>query len=181
MGQFFNVLAGSLGMILFFLAQLAGVLMIPFGLPGMFLQVLAAVILILATGGARLGWAWAGVFLALASLGELVDFLSGQWGARRFGGSKKAAWGAVAGGFLGLLCGGLIPIPLIGSVVASFIGTFGGAILGEMQAAKGAAPNLRVGCGAVLGRALGTGAKLFLAFLIAIISTIVVVHNMWIL
>ena len=178
MGEFLSVLAGSLGMFLFFLAQLAALLMIPLGLPGTFLQVIAALILAVATGGARMGWPWIGVFLALALLGETIEFLSGQWGAKRFGGSRKAAWGAVAGGMAGLFFGGLVPPPVLGSVVASFIGTFAGAIAGEMLTRRSSAPNLRVGFGAVLGRALGVGAKLFIAFLIAIISTSVVVHNM---
>ena len=178
MKEFFIVLAGSLGMFLFFLAQLAALLMIPLGLPGMFLQVVAALALAVASDGAGMSWPWVGVFLGLALLGELIEFLSGQWGARRFGGSRQAAWGAVAGGLVGVFLGGLVPPPLLGSLLVSFIGTFAGAILGEMSAQKASAPNLRVGFGAVLGRVLGVSIKLCLAFLIAVLSTFVVVHNM---
>lgn len=173
-----SLLASGLGMCLFFLALLIGLLMIPFGLPGAFLQVVAVLALVIASGGARIGWAWVGVFLGLALLGELIEFLSGQWGARQFGGSRKAAWGAILGGFAGIFLGGLIPIPLIGPLVMSFLGTFAGAVLGEMRAQRSASPNLRVGFGALLGRALGTGAKLCIAFLIAILSTAIVLHNM---
>jgi len=176
--EFFGLLASGLGMFLFFLAQLAALLMIPFALPGTFLQVVAALALAVASGGARMSWPWVCVFLGLALLGELIEFLSGQWGARRFGGSRKAAWGAVAGGLAGVFLGGLIPPPVLGSLLASFIGTFTGAMLGEMSAQRNSAPNLRVGFGAVLGRVLGVSAKLCIAFLIAILSTFVVVRSM---
>ncbi|MCY3019882.1 MAG: DUF456 family protein, partial [Planctomycetota bacterium] len=122
MWQFLNLIVSGLGMTLFFLAQLAALLMIPFGLPGTFLQVIAALLLVLLSGAAKMGWLWVGVFLALALLGELLEFLSGQWGARRFGGSKWAAWGAFVGGLLGFFLGGLIPLPVVGSLLGSFSG-----------------------------------------------------------
>jgi len=178
MGEFFVLLASGLGMFLFFLAQLAALLMIPLGLPGTFLQVVAALALVVASNGARMSWPWVGVFLGLALLGELVEFLSGQWGAKRFGGSKKAAWGAVLGGIAGLFFGGLVPPPLLGALLVSLIGTFSGAVLGEMLAQKNSSPNLRIGFGAVLGRALGVSVKLCIALLIAVLSTFVVLHNM---
>jgi hypothetical protein len=178
MGEFFVLLASGLGMFLFFLAQLAALLMIPLGLPGTFLQVVAALALVVASNGARMSWPWVGVFLGLALLGELVEFLSGQWGAKRFGGSKKAAWGAVLGGIAGLFFGGLVPPPLLGALLVSLIGTFSGAVLGEMLALKNSSPNLRIGFGAVLGRALGVSVKLCIALLIAVLSTFVVLHNM---
>ena len=178
MKEYLVLFASGLGMFLFFLAQLAALLMIPLGLPGTFLQVIAALALVVASDGARMSWPWVGVFLGLALLGELTEFLSGQWGAKRFGGSREAAWGAVAGGLAGLFLGGLVPLPILGSLLASFIGTFAGAIIGEMLALKNSSPNLRIGFGAVLGRALGVSVKLCIALLIAVVSTFVVVQNM---
>jgi hypothetical protein len=176
--DFLSTVAGSLGLLLFFLAQLIALLMIPFGLPGTFLQVVAALALVVATDGVRMSWPWVGVFLGFALLGELIEFLSGQWGAKRFGGSKKAAWGAIIGGLAGVFLGGLIPIPVVGSLVMSFFGTFAGAIAGEMHNRNSTSPDLRIGFGAILGRACGVAVKLFIALLIAILSAIVVINNL---
>lgn len=178
MSELLGTVLSGFGMALFFLAQVLALLMIPFGLPGTFLQVVAALALVVASDGGKMTWPWVGVFLGLALLGELIEFLSGQWGAKQFGGSRKAAWGAVLGGLAGVFLGGLVPPPVIGSLVMSFLGTFTGAVLGEMRAQKSATPNLRIGFGAVLGRTLGVAAKLFIAIVIATLSTIVVLHTM---
>jgi uncharacterized protein len=159
-------------LVLYFLVQAAALVMIPLGLPGTFVQVAAAALLVLASDGALLGWGWVGVFLGLALVGEVVEFLSGQWGTRRFGGSRRAGWGALIGGIVGAVVGG-IPIPVIGSIVMSFVGTFVGAVIGEMSAQRGA-PDVRVGLGALLGRAVGVATKLGLGIVILIASVTVV-------
>src|SRR5205814_1615617 len=71
-----------LGIALFFLTHLVALLMIPLGLPGTFLQVGAALVMTVASGGARMGWGWVGLFFGLALVGELIEFLCGQWGTR---------------------------------------------------------------------------------------------------
>ena len=149
--------------------QLVALLLIPLGLPGTFLQVGAALVMTIASDGARMGWGWVGLFFGMALVGELIEFLSGQWGTRRFGGSRHAAWGALIGGVLGAVVGG-IPIPVVGSIVMSFLGTFAGALLGEMYRQRTAAPALRVGLGAVVGRSIGVGTKLFLGVVMLMIS-----------
>lgn len=159
----------GLAMALFVLANLAALLLVPLGFPGTFLQVAAALVMTVAAPGGRFGWGWVGVLLALALAGEAVEFLSGQWGARRFGGSRRAAWGALIGGVAGAVVGG-IPIPVLGSIVASFVGTFAGAMAGEMLAQRAFAPDLRVGLGAVVGRVLGVGTKLFLAVVMMVVG-----------
>lgn len=153
MSNFFHLLAGSLGLALFFSVEVAGLFLIPFGIPGTLLQAAAALVLRLASGG-TIRLRWVALFFVLALVGELIDFLSGQFGAKKFGGSKSAAWGALLGGFIGAFFGSFIPIPLIGTIVASFIGTFTGAIVGQMRHEKKVDIKLRVGIGAIIGRAL---------------------------
>lgn len=172
-----SVLEG-LGIALFLAANLAALVMIPLGLPGTFVQVAAALAMTIITDGARLGWTWVVLFLGLALVGEVVEFLSGQWGARRFGGSRGAAWGALVGGVVGAFVGG-IPIPVVSAVVMSFVGTFVGALVGEMSARRVAAPDVRVGMGAVVGRVVGVATKLSLAFLMLIVSASVLVAQYW--
>lgn len=170
-------MTAGLGLALFFLALLAGLVLIPLGLPGTWVQVGAAAVLALASGGARLGWGWVALLALLALVGEVVELLSGQWGARRFGGSRAAALGALGGGFLGLVVGG-IPVPVVGALVMSFVGTFAGAVAGEMLAQRALAPDLRIGAGALLGRVLGTAAKLALGFAILVLASAVVVADL---
>jgi uncharacterized protein YqgC (DUF456 family) len=163
--------AGAAVLILYFLVQAVGLVLIPLGLPGIWVQVAAAALLVLASKGTLLGWGWVGAFVCLALAGEVVEFLSGQWGTRRFGGSRRAGWGALLGGLVGAVVGG-IPIPVIGSIVMSFVGTFAGAVIGEMSAQR-AGPDVRVGMGAVLGRAVGVATKLALGIVILIASVTV--------
>jgi uncharacterized protein YqgC (DUF456 family) len=102
------------------------------------------------------------VLLALALLGEVLETLSAGAGARRAGGSRRGAWGALIGGILGgiLLS---IPLPFIGTLIGVCVGTCAGAIVGELS---GGAPTLKsaaVGLGAAKGRFFGTLLKVGIA------------------
>jgi uncharacterized protein YqgC (DUF456 family) len=162
----------AFGLVLYFAAHVVGLVMIPFGLPGTFVQLGAAIALTVLSDGARLGWSWVALFAVLALLGEVVEFLSGQWGARRFGGSRYAAWGALVGGIVGAIVGG-VPVPVAGSMIASFVGTFLGAVAGEMYARRVLALDLKVGVGALVGRIVAVATKLSLAFFMLIVSAAV--------
>lgn len=160
-------MAGTAAAIAIVLVQLAALCMIPLGLPGTWLQVLAAIAVTWTMGTSP--WLLAGI-VALAVVGEVFETLSGRWGARRFGGSRRAAWGALVGGFAGLFIG--TPVPVLGSLVMSFVGTFAGALVGEMWERGRLDAELRVGVGAMVGRAVGIATKLGAAFVIAILSLV---------
>jgi hypothetical protein len=160
---------GWLGIALVVLIQLVALVMIPLGLPGTLVQVAVVIAVTILSDGTWLSWSLVGWFVVLAALAEGVDVLAGMWGARRFGGGSRAAWGALIGGLLGAFLGN-IPVPVVGAVIASFIGTFIGAIVGEMSARGETAPDLRVGMGAVVGRALSVAFKLGVGCLIFILS-----------
>jgi uncharacterized protein YqgC (DUF456 family) len=127
--------------------------------------------------GTRMSWTWVVVFALLALFGEAVEFFCGQWGARRFGGSRAAGWGALAGGIIGAFVGG-IPLPIVGALLMSFFGTFVGAIAGEMWQRGQLEPDLRVGTGALVGRVVGVATKLCVAFVILILSGAVVLAQL---
>jgi uncharacterized protein YqgC (DUF456 family) len=167
----------ALGIGVFFLAHVIALVMIPLGLPGTFLQVGAAAAMAILSDGTRMSWTWVVVFALLALVGEIVEYASGQWGTRRFGGSRAAGWGALAGGIAGAFVGG-IPLPIVGSLLMSFVGTFVGAIAGEMWQRGQLAPDLRVGTGALVGRVVGVGTKLCIAFVILIMSGAVVLTQL---
>ncbi len=88
--------------------------------------------------------------------------------ARRYGGSTRAGWGALAGGLVGAAVG--VPIPVVGSVIGGFVGAFAGAALFEYTRALRADVAVGAGWGAVLGRAAATAAKMALGVVIAVLG-----------
>ena len=158
-------MAWTAGAIAIVLVQLVALCMIPLGLPGTWLQVIAAAIVTWVMDRPLGGLL---IVIGLAIVGEIAETLSGRWGARRFGGSRRAAWGALIGGFAGIFIG--TPIPVLGSLLMSFLGTFVGALAGEMWERGRLDAELRVGFGALVGRAVGIAMKLGTAFVIAILS-----------
>ena len=83
----------------------------------------------------------------------LIDYLASAVGARRFGASRYGLWGALIGGFAGML---LAHLP--GLVV----GAFAGAFLAELLAGKAVLDALRSGQGALVGLLAGTFFKVVL-------------------
>ncbi|MDP9349293.1 MAG: DUF456 domain-containing protein, partial [Gemmatimonadota bacterium] len=88
---------------------------------------------------------------------ELMEFLLGGSFARRYGGGRRAAWGAVIGGVVGAFMG--LPVPIVGSVIGGFLGSFVGALLFQLTVERKLGPALRTGWGALLGRLAATAVK----------------------
>ncbi len=96
---------------------------------------------------------------ALAVVAEVLEFTLSARYTRRYGGSPRAGWGAIVGGFLGAMAG--IPVPIIGSVIGALGGAFIGALVLEYtraEATRGSAT--RVAWGALIGRVVAAGAKI---------------------
>jgi uncharacterized protein YqgC (DUF456 family) len=139
----------------------AGVLIV-IGAVGLVLPVLPGAPLIF-IGALLAAWAedfqylgpWSLVLLgALAALAVAVDFIASAFGAQRFGASGRAVAGATLGALVGIFFGP-------GGVL---VGPFVGAVLGELTVRRSLAAAGRAGVGAALGLALGTAAKLAIAF-----------------
>jgi uncharacterized protein len=135
--------------LLLVLVQLLGLVLIVFGLPGLWIEVAAFVGYAWLTDFRTVGALAIAVVVGLALLAELAELVLGGRFARRFGGGRRAAWGAIIGGMAGAVIG--LPVPLVGSVVGAMVGSFAGAFLLELTRRKGTAPALRVGWGALLG------------------------------
>jgi uncharacterized protein YqgC (DUF456 family) len=61
-------------------------------------------------------------FAALTFAVSLIDNFSSAWGARKYGGSRQAGWGALVGGVAGLFIPfGLIVGPLAGALLAELL------------------------------------------------------------
>jgi uncharacterized protein YqgC (DUF456 family) len=143
------------------LVGLFGLGLVVFGLPGLWLTAIAA-LLIAWLGGEALSWvAVIGAF-ALVGLGELAEFGASAGTTGRAGGSKRAMTVAVVGGLIGAVLGTAIPIPLLGTLLGACAGAGLGALTMELHAGKQIQPSLQVGTGAAVGRFLGTVSKLVL-------------------
>jgi len=140
------------------LVMVAGLVMLPFGLPG--LWVMAGAVLLDATVvpshvvSLRLGI----VLTLVAGLAVVVEIaLAGRF-ARRYGGSRRAGWGAMAGSLIGAFAG--VPVPIVGSMIGAFAGAFIGALVAELSQRAQLAPAARVATGALLGRIAATAMKI---------------------
>lgn len=111
--------------------------------------------------------------LALAVVGEVLEFTSGMRGAKKRGGNWVTSAGVVAGAIAGAILGtALIPIPLVGSLVGVCGGACVGAWLVELARGKRHEHALRVGVGAGVGQLVGTVSKLACGALIWLVVAI---------
>jgi uncharacterized protein len=153
---------------------LAGLILVPFGLPGLWVMVLGVIGYGWLTDFHTVGVGTIGLVVGLALVGEIVEWWLGFWFAERYGGSRRAGWGALVGGIIGAIVG--VPVPLLGSVIGAFVGSFAGAAVFEYTRARQAGVAVRAGWGAVLGRAAAAALKVALGFVIAIVGLIAVLR-----
>jgi uncharacterized protein YqgC (DUF456 family) len=158
-----------MGTVLLLVAEAAGLLMVPLGLPGTWLQVAALAAFAWASHW-RVGWWVFALALAIAAVSEVVEFVLGGRFARKYGGSRRAGWGAILGGLVGAFVG--TPVPVIGSVIGAFVGAFAGAALLEMTKNPEMRGALKVGWGAFLGRLAAVAMKSAAAVLILVATVL---------
>lgn len=143
---------------------LLSLFIIPLGLPGTWVMLAAGVgysILVPHSIGmfALLGTT------VLAVIAEILEFtLAGQY-ARKYGGSRRASWGAIIGGTVGAIVG--VPVAVIGSIIGAFVGAFLGALVFEYLRGSGAQVSTRAAWGALVGRAVAAALKVAFGFVIA--------------
>ena len=151
-------------------AQVAGLALVALGLPGLWLQVAALGVYAWVGGFVSVSPISVGIVVALALLAELAEFLLGGRYAKKYGGGRRSALGAIIGGVVGALVG--LPVPLLGSVFGAMLGAFGGAFLLELTTGRGASPALRAGWGAFLGRVVATAMKAGVGVVILVLTVI---------
>ena len=138
-------------------AVLVGLCMIPLGMPGIWLMILAGVAHHVLVSPPSIGWLMLGCLVVVAVGAEWLEFsVAGKY-TQKYGGSRRASWGAVAGGLVGAIVG--LPIPIIGSVVGAFAGAFAGALLAEYSLEKNHGRAAQAAKGALIGRAVATALK----------------------
>jgi uncharacterized protein len=161
--------------LLLVISSLAGLLLIPFGLPGLWVMVLGVLAYGWLTDFQTVTPGIVALVVVLALLGEAIEAWLGFRFARRYGGSRRAGWGALAGGLIGAVVG--VPVPLIGSVVGGFVGAFAGAALLEYTRERRAGAAAGAGWGAVLGRAAAAAVKMGLGIVIAVTAGFVALRG----
>src|SRR6267378_896447 len=158
----------TLALVLLIGLGLAGLALIPLGLPGLWVMVGGILAYGWLTGFRSVGIATIVIVLGIAFLGEIIDNWLGFRFAKRYGGSSRSGWGALIGGLVGAVIG--VPVAIIGSVIGAFLGSFIGAALFEYTYSRHVGVASRAGWGALMGRAAASAVKIALGVVIAIIG-----------
>lgn len=99
---------------------------------------------------------WVIVLLGvLATFSIVFDFVAGSFGAKRYGASKAAVWGALIGTIVGLFF----------SIPGIILGPFVGAVIGQLISGSPIEHAAKVGVGTWIGLLIGTAIKLATAFM----------------
>lgn len=157
-----------MALLLFALVLVGSLLIVPLGLPGAWIMLAAALAYDLLLPDASISWIALGTAVVLAVVAEVLEYTLSLRYTRRYGGSRRAGWGAVLGGLAGAIIG--VPVPLLGSLLGAFAGAFLGALVAEYSRREAtAAGSARVATGALLGRVAAAAVKTALAMGIAVI------------
>lgn len=150
------------------LILVAGLALALLSLPGLWVMLGALGLYAWITGGVYIGWKGLLILLILGIAAEASEALLGGMAAKRAGGSRRAALGALIGGTLGaiFLTFGLF---LIGTVIGACLGSAIGAVAGELTVRHDPAPLgrlARVGWAAAHGRLIALVVKLLFGVII---------------
>jgi uncharacterized protein YqgC (DUF456 family) len=115
---------------------LGGIALVPLGLPGTWIIVGAAFLYSLFLDFSSKGsdfWVILTLIL-MAVVGEVIEFLVGTLGGKKFEVSTGAIIASFVGGILGAIIG--VPVFLIGSLLGLLLGVFLGALIYELAVTK---------------------------------------------
>lgn len=146
-------------------AMIASLFLIPLGLPGVWIMI--AILFLGVVGGLVSPWIFV-VLVLLAGFAEFLEFVAVKRMTTRYGGNSRTFWGAVVGGLAGVVIG--LPIPVVGPLVAALVGTVAGAFLVTWHQTGHVAGSAWASWGALLGRAVAIGLKVFVGLVIIAIG-----------
>ncbi len=152
--------------LLLVLLLIGSMVLIVLGMPGLWIMIASAITYNLIVPERPMSWFTVIGIVVLGVVAEVLDFsLAGRY-ARKYGGSRKAAWGAIIGGMIGAFIG--VPVPIVGPVIGALVGSFFGALVGEVRNGGERGAATKVATGALIGRVFGTVIKVGLGFAVAI-------------
>ena len=143
-----------------------GLIMIPFGMPGTLIMFAAALcyhLLVPAGGIGLMTVIGVGVLMAVA---EGLEWVLTSRFTKKYGGSRRAGWGAIIGGMVGAFMG--VPIPIVGSIIGAFVGAFLGAFVFEWSRERNHGVATRVAWGAFVGRVVAAAVKVAIGLAMAV-------------
>ena len=154
---------------LFAILSLVGICWSLFGGMGTLLVFLGALVIGFATDFEKMTPVVLGVLFGLFLLGEAFEQISALVGAKMLGASKKAALGAVIGGFVGIILGLMTGI---GILIFPIAGIFLGAFIVELIANKDIRQSFKSGLGGLLGRGAAIFSKITIT--LAMIAIVII-------
>ncbi len=121
------------------------------------------------------GWWVLGGGLAIAVIGEIVEFIAGAAGAKKGGSSTRGMVGALIGGIVGIFI--FTPlfffVPIFGAFFGAVLGTFVGAVVGELSGGQSTIQGtMKPAIGATIGRVIGTTSKVGIAIAMWLVLTV---------
>ncbi len=140
--------------------DLCGLILAAFTLPGLWLMLGGAAIYAWLTGGDYLSYPTLLALLVLALSAEILEIFLGGAGAKKAGASGWGVTGGLIGGIVGGIClTGLIPFPVLGTIIGICLGCFLGAFSVELLLGQPLSQSARIGMGAARGKLTGIVAK----------------------
>jgi uncharacterized protein YqgC (DUF456 family) len=161
-----------IGLILFCLILVLGIVAILLGLPGTFIIFGDALVYGLITrfrGAITVKFLL--VLLGITLFAELMEFFLANFTTLKFGASKWGVMGTLAGGILGAAWGSAV-LPLVGTLIGAITGAFLGAFIMEYLHREDRQRAAKAGFGALVGKILGIAITLSCA--IAMITAILI-------
>ncbi len=146
-----------MGLLLLGAVLVISLLLVPLGLPGTWLMLGAAVGYNALTGTEAIGLFTLIGATVLVLVAEWAEFVLGARFAQRYGGSRRAGWGAILGGLIGAFVG--VPVPVVGPVIGALVGSFAGALVFEYSVARDPRTSTRAATGALIGRVAAIALK----------------------
>jgi uncharacterized protein len=158
-----------MALFLFALVLFVSLVLIPLGLPGLWVMIAAAVVYNALSAGIPVGVFPLATAVVLSAAAEIMEYtLAGRY-TRKYGGSKSGARWAIIGGIAGAILGFPFPVPFVGSVIGAFIGSFAGALVGELRAGAEHRAAGRAATGALVGRVVASALKVGIGCAVALI------------
>jgi len=124
------------------------------GMPGNWLIVVIAVVWVFfGPDHYRFHWGIPVALVVLATIGELIEFLTSVLGTKKLGGSTRGA-----------------TLMLIGSILFAGVGAWIGSTLGEKWVGKPMKESVKIGGVAFLGRLIGTAGKMMVGSTMVVLA-----------
>lgn len=152
--------------LLLIVAIVLGLLMIPFGMPGTLVIFGGVLCYYLLMPGGAIGLTTVILIGAMMVVAEVLEWILAGRFAKKYGGSKRAGWGAIVGGMVGAILG--VPVPIVGSIIGAFVGAFAGAFVFEWTGGAKTGAATRVAWGAFLGRVIAAFIKVAIGLMMAV-------------